>query len=55
MKAYAKVVAALASAFAVATSLTVDGDLSLNDAFAIGSALFGALAVGLIPNTPKES
>lgn len=54
MKAYSKFVVALAAALGVAVSVTTDGHLSLNDAFAIASAGVGALAVALVPNIPKE-
>lgn len=55
MKAYSKLIAALAAAAAVGVSVTADGSLSLNDGFAIGSALLGALAVGVVTNTPTTT
>ena len=54
MKAYAKLIAALSAALGVAVSVTADGSISLNDGFAIAAAGVGALAVGLVPNTPRE-
>ena len=53
MKSYSKLIAALASAAAVGVSITADGEFSLNDGFAIASALLGSLAVGLLPNQAK--
>ena len=52
MARYSKLFAALAAAAGVGVSVTVDGSLSLNDYFAIASALLGALAVYAVPNTP---
>jgi hypothetical protein len=47
---YAKFYAALAAAAAVGVSVSTDGALSLNDYFAIASALLGSLAVAAVPN-----
>ena len=52
MARYYKFIVALAGAAGVGTSLTVDGSLSLNDGFALASALLGALAVYAVPNKP---
>ena len=54
MSAYSKFIVAMAAALAVAVSVTTDGTLSLNDAFAIASAALGALAVYATPNTPSN-
>lgn len=55
MKVYAKFVVALAAAVAVGVSVTADGHVSLNDWFAMASALLGSLAVGAVPNqTPDD-
>jgi len=51
MQRYAKVWAALAAAAGVGVSVTIDGNLSLNDGFAIASALLGSLAVYAVTNT----
>jgi hypothetical protein len=51
MQRYAKLWAALASAAAVGVSVTVDGHISINDGFAIASALLGSLAVYAVTNT----
>ena len=50
MSAYRKTVAAVAAALAAGVSVTVDGQLSLNDLFVVLSAAAGALAVYAIPN-----
>jgi hypothetical protein len=48
---YAKLWAALGAAAAVGVSVTVDGNVSLNDGFAIASALLGSLGVYAATNT----
>ena len=55
MARYSKFIVALAAAAGVGASLTIDGSLSLNDGFAIASALLGALAVYAVPNTPPAA
>ncbi len=50
MSLYAKFIVALAAALGVAVSTTADGNLSLNDGFAIASAGVGALGVLAVPN-----
>jgi len=50
MSIYAKCITAIAAALGVAVSVTVDGNLSMNDGFAIASAAVGALAVYAVPN-----
>ena len=53
MTAYSKFVAALAAAVAVGVSVTSDGNVSIQDGFAIASALLGSLAVYAVPNITK--
>ncbi len=55
MNHYSKFIVALAAGLAVAVSVTTDGDVSVNDVFAILSAAAGALAVYAVPNRPKNS
>lgn len=55
MTAYSKAIAALAAGLGVALSVTVDGDLSLNDVVAIAAAAVGALAVYATPNRPTTT
>ena len=50
MSAYAKAIAAASAALGVAVSVTVDGELSLNDWVTIAAAAVGALAVYAVPN-----
>lgn len=47
---FGKFVVALSSALTVAVSLTADGEVSLNDGFAIVAAFVGAVAVYYVPN-----
>lgn len=54
MSAYNKAIAAIAAGLGVALSVTVDGDLSLNDVVAIAAAAVGALAVYVTPNRTPE-
>lgn len=55
MTVYNKFIVALAAGLAVAVSVTTDGDVSINDVFAILSAAVGAVAVFAVPNRPKDS
>ena len=55
MNYYNKFIIALAAGLAVAVSVTTDGDVTVNDVFAILSAAAGALAVYAVPNRPKNS
>lgn len=48
---YAKLWAALAAAVAVGVSVTADGDVSINDVFAIASAFLGSFGVYAVTNT----
>ena len=47
---YRKFIAAIVAALGVAVSVTVDGNLTMNDGLAIAAAGFGALAVRQIEN-----
>lgn len=51
MQRYAKLWAALAAAVAVGVSVTADGDVSINDVFAIASAFLGSFGVYAVTNT----
>ncbi len=55
MNHYNKAIVAMAAGLAVAVSVTTDGDVSVNDVFAILSAAVGALAVYVVPNRQKTS
>jgi hypothetical protein len=55
MNAYNKAIVAVAAGLAVAVSVTTDGDVTVNDVFAILSAAVGALAVYAVPNRQKDS
>lgn len=52
MSVYAKFIAALTAGLGVAASVTVDGELSVNDVVAILMAAVGSLAVFAVPNRP---
>lgn len=49
-KVYNKFIVALAAACAVLVSVTADGDFTVNDGAAVGSAFVGALAVYAVRN-----
>ncbi len=55
MAAIRKFLVALAAAIAVAISVTADGDVSINDVFAMAGSFVGSLGVGLVPNVPKPT
>lgn len=54
MSPIAKFWVALASALAVAVSVTADQSLSMNDVITILSAAVGTIAVYYVPNSPRE-
>jgi len=53
MSLYAKFLAAVTAALAVLGSAVADGVVTATEGVAIASATVGALAVYVVPNTPK--
>jgi hypothetical protein len=54
MSAFAKFYVALTATVALVVTLTLDGNVSVQDAVAIGASLFGAAGVFCVPNKPAS-